>query len=361
MAAGWKPKNQWVPAASHDENADVPITKPATAARANGAVQRVRAKARETRRRARLRGVSRIMTLSAEEYRDHLATTAVRAGFSFGEVALPSERILEVGDLRFRYLDWGTEGLRPILFLHGGALTAHTWDLCCLALRDGFHCLALDQRGHGDSDWAPDADYSIGAQREDVRGFADRLGLDRFVLVGQSMGAINGLAFAVAHPERLSALVMIDAGPEVRRRGSHRIRDFVNGSAKSETLDEIIARALTFNPRRDPQILRRSLMHNLRQEPDGSWRWKYDRRRFQRLDQERHLAERRSLADGLAGVTCPVLVVRGADSDVFHEEDAIRLAQNFPDGRHVTIPEAGHTVQGDNPKELVAALREFLG
>jgi pimeloyl-ACP methyl ester carboxylesterase len=301
------------------------------------------------------------MTLSADEYRDHLETTAVRAGFTFGDVVLPSEHDVSVGELQFRYLDWGTKGLRPILFLHGGALTAHTWDLCCLALRDEFHCLALDQRGHGDTDWAPDADYSIGAQREDIRGFADRLGLDRFVLVGQSMGAINGLAFAVTHPERLSALVMIDAGPEVRRRGSSRIREFVNGGEKPETLEEIIERALSFNPRRDPQILRRSLMHNLRPQPDGSWSWKYDRSRFQRLDQDTHLAERRRLADNLANVTCPALVVRGAESDVFHQDDAERLAQNFPDGRQITIAQAGHTVQGDNPKDLVAALREFLG
>ena len=301
------------------------------------------------------------MTLSAEEYHDHLKTTAVRAGFAFGDVVLPGEHDVSVGQLRFRYLDWGTKGLRPILFLHGGALTAHTWDLCCLALRDEFHCVALDQRGHGDTDWAPDADYSIGAQREDIRGFADRLGFDRFVLVGQSMGAINGLAFAVTHPERLSALVMIDAGPEVRRRGSSRIREFVNGGAKPETLEEIIERALAFNPRRDRQILRRSLMHNLRQQPDGSWSWKYDRRRFQRLDHDTHLAERRRLADDLANVTCPALVVRGAESDVFHQDDAERLAKNFPDGRQVAVAQAGHTVQGDNPRDLVAALREFLG
>ena len=301
------------------------------------------------------------MTLSAEEYHDHLKTTAVRAGFAFGDVILPGEHDVSVGQLRFRYLDWGTKGLRPILFLHGGALTAHTWDLCCLALRDEFHCVALDQRGHGDTDWAPDADYSIGAQREDIRGFADRLGFDRFVLVGQSMGAINGLAFAVTHPERLSALVMIDAGPEVRRRGSSRIREFVNGGAKPETLEEIIERALAFNPRRDPQILRRSLMHNLRRQPDGSWSWKYDRSRFQRLDQDTHLAERRRLADNLANVTFPALVVRGAESHVFHQDDAERLAQNFPDGRQITIAQAGHTVQGDNPKALVAALRDFLG
>src|SRR5271166_1292746 len=300
------------------------------------------------------------MTLSTEEYHDHLKTTAVRAGFSFDKVVLPEERRVAVNGLGFRYLDWGTKGLRPILLLHGGALTAHTWDLCCLALRDEFHCMALDQRGHGDSDWAPDADYSIAAQREDVKGFAEAIGLDQFVLVGMSMGAINGLAYAVAYPETLSALVLIDAGPNVRRPGSSRIRNFVNGGAEPSSLEAIIERALEFNPRRDPTILRRSLMHNLRQQPDGNWTWKYDRKRFQQMDRETHLSERRALAEGLAKVTCPTLVVRGAESDVFHEEDAERLANSLPDGRCVTIARAGHTVQGDNPKDLVAALREFL-
>ena len=301
------------------------------------------------------------MSLSPEEYRDHLQSTSVRAGFNFREVVLPDERHAVVDGLRFRYLDWGTEGKQPILFLHGGALTAHTWDLCCLALRDDFHCLALDQRGHGDSDWAPDANYSIAAQRQDIKGFAEAVGLDNFVLVGMSMGAINGLAYAIAYPETLSALVLIDAGPNVRRPGSHRIRDFVNGGAEPETLETIIERALEFNPRRDPLILRRSLMHNLRQQEDGNWVWKYDRRRFQAMGGDQHANERRSLADGLATVTCPTLVVRGGESDVFHDEDAERLASALPDGRWVKIPHAGHTVQGDNPKDLVAAMRDFLG
>lgn len=301
------------------------------------------------------------MSLSSEEYRDHLQSTSVRAGFNFEDVALPDERDVAIGGLRFRYLDWGTRGGRPILFLHGGALTAHTWDLCCLAMRDDYHCLALDQRGHGDSDWAPDIDYSIAAQREDVRGFAEAVGLDNFVLVGMSMGAINGLAYAIQYPETLSALVLIDAGPNVRRPGSSRIRDFVNGGAEPETLDAIIARALSFNPRRDPLILRRSLMHNLRESADGNWTWKYDRRRFQGMGGERHAEERQRLADGLAAVTCPTLVVRGAESDVFHDEDAERLAAGLPDARWLKIAKAGHTVQGDNPKDLVAALRDFLG
>ncbi len=205
-----------------------------------------------------------------------------------------------------------------------------------------------------------DADYSIGAQLADTKGFVDKLGLDKFILVGMSLGAINALAFAIAHPERLRALVIIDAGPEVRRPGSSRIRDFVNAVQETVTVEAIIEKALEFNPRRDPVILRRSLMHNLRQQPDGTWRWKYDTRRFQSMGQESHRAERAALADGLARITCPTLVVRGGESDVFHEEDGIRLAQRLPDGKFVTVPRAGHTVQGDNPKDLVAELRRFL-
>jgi pimeloyl-ACP methyl ester carboxylesterase len=302
------------------------------------------------------------MSLSPEEYREHLATTAVRAGFSFDEsqVVLPQTREFHVGRMRFHYLDWGNKDRPTIVFLHGGALTAHTWDLVCLALRDDFHCVALDQRGHGDSDWAADGDYSIGAALSDSKGFVDHLGLDKFILVGMSLGAINSLAFAAAHPERLSHLVIIDAGPEMRRPGSSRIRDFVTQVQETVTVEAIIEKALEFNPRRDPKILRRSLMHNLRQQPDGTWRWKYDTQRFKALDQEVHRAERAKLADGLARIACPALVVRGGESDVFHEEDGIRLAQRLPKGKFVTVPKAGHTVQGDNPKDLVAELRRFL-
>jgi esterase len=302
------------------------------------------------------------MSLSPEEYREHLAVTGVRAGFAFpdSKIVLPQSHEVQVGRMRLHYLDWGTKGKPPILFLHGGALNAHTWDLCCLALRDDFHCLALDQRGHGDSDWAHDEDYSLGAQLEDTKGFVDRLGLDRFILVGMSLGAINALAFAVAHPERLSHLVIIDAGPEMRRPGSSRIRDFVNEVQETVTVEAIIEKALKFNPRRDPAILRRSLMHNLRQQPDGTWRWKYDTRRFKSMGQDSHRAARAALADGLARIDCPTLVVRGGESDVFHDEDAERLTARLPNGRWIKVPRAGHTVQGDNPKDLVAELRRFL-
>jgi pimeloyl-ACP methyl ester carboxylesterase len=165
------------------------------------------------------------MSLSPEEYREHLATTAVRAGFSFDEsqVVLPQSREFHLGRMRFHYLDWGNKNLPTIVFLHGGALTAHTWDPSASRCATT-HCLALDQRGHGDSDWAADGDYSIGAALDTK---ACRPPRPRQVHSGRHVAGAITRSLAVAHPERLSHLVIIDAGPEMRRPGSSRIRDFV--------------------------------------------------------------------------------------------------------------------------------------
>src|SRR5262245_32909646 len=98
---------------------------------------------------------------------EHLQLAVTLAGVEV-PVSLPSSHHLVVGGLRLHYLDWGTAGRPPIVFLHGGALTAHTWDVVCLALRSEYRCLALDQRGHGDSEWSPVMDYGADAHRDDL-------------------------------------------------------------------------------------------------------------------------------------------------------------------------------------------------
>src|ERR1700733_15968546 len=103
------------------------------------------------------------MSLSPEEYREHLEATSVRAGFSFDGVVLPQSHEFHLGKMRFHYLDWGNKHLPTIVFLHGGALNAHTWDLVCLALRDEYHCVALDPRGHRDPARPAHTGYSLDA------------------------------------------------------------------------------------------------------------------------------------------------------------------------------------------------------
>ena len=302
------------------------------------------------------------MSLSPEEFREHLKLSSATAGLTLPDLALPAAHHVILRGMRFHYLDWGTRGLPPMLFLHGGGLNVHTWDLVCASLKPERHCLALDQRGHGDSEWSPVMDYATESHAEDLDAFVDHLGLERFVLVGMSLGGANALAWAGSHSERLAALVLIDVGPEVRQAGVRKIAAFTSEAAPLDSVEQYVERALSFNPRRNRELLRRSLLHNLRRMPDGRFMWKYDQRhRGRALDPALVTRRREMLWSAVDGVTCPVLVVRGAQSDVFHDEDAERLAGRLRRGRWVKVEGAGHTVQGDNPAGLLVELRAFLG
>ena len=274
---------------------------------------------------------------------------------------VPEQRHTVVDGLRLHWLDWGRRGLTPIVFLHGGGLSAHTWDSVCPELRESYHCIALDQRGHGDSEWSPGSDYTLDAHLRDLEGYLDSLGPLAPVLVGQSLGAMNAMRYAARHPDT-PGLVLIDIGRGAgRSQGLDRIVDFSLGASTFDSIDEIVERAVRFNPRRDPDVLRQSIPHRVRRLPDGRWTWKRD---------DRHLS--RGWLAGLAAqveiemeheppkVHCPVLIVRGGDSDVLSEDGAAAFAARFTQARHVTVPDAGHNVQGDNPAGLLDVLRPFF-
>jgi pimeloyl-ACP methyl ester carboxylesterase len=287
-----------------------------------------------------------------------LRDLAERAGLDPLDVVLPTTRHIVLDGMRFHYLDW-TGPVPPVLLLHGGGLTAHTWDLTCVGLRKRHRCLALDQRGHGDSEWSPEVDYSREAHARDLQAFVDTLWLDRYVLVGQSMGAMNALVHAARNPGRVLALVMIDAGPNVQMEGVDRITEFTRSSGQLASIEEYVERAVAFNPRRDPMVLRRSILHNLRQHPDGRWAWKWDPRR----PRTTYALAKEWLADlwsDVDRVACPTLVVRGAESDVFTGDQAAELARRFRDGRRVSVEGAGHNVQGDNARGLIEVTEAFI-
>ena len=300
------------------------------------------------------------MSLSPDEFRAHLELSAATAGIALPDLTLPDEHQLLLGRMRFSYLDWGTSGLPPMVFLHGGGLNAHTWDLVCASLRHERHCVALDQRGHGESEWSPEMDYSTASHVGDLEAFVDRLGFERFVLVGMSLGGVNSLAWAGRHSRRLAGLVLVDVGPEVRSDGVRKIQAFTSEAATLDSVEQFVDRALAFNPRRNRELLRRSLLHNLRCMPDGRFMWKYDQRHRGKVDPGAYARRRELLWSAVERVECPTLVVRGAQSDVFHDEDAQQLASRLAKGRWVKVEGAGHTVQGDNPAGLLVALRGFL-
>jgi esterase len=263
-----------------------------------------------------------------------------------------------LGAMRFHYLDWNGSGT-PILFLHGGGLTAHTWDCVAAMLRDRFRCVALDQRGHGDSEWSPVVDYRVASHVGDIEGFIDATALERPILVGQSMGGLNSIAYAIRHSEKMRAMVIVDVAPEISAPGADRIRDFAS-TPELDSPEAFLERAVKFNPIRNPAVLRRSLHYNLRETPAGKWTFKHDQRRRTDDAMKSFQADRTRLAAEVSKIKCPTLVVRGALSDVLTDDGADKFARSLPNGRWVRIEKSGHNVQGDNPRALLDAMATFF-
>jgi len=268
----------------------------------------------------------------------------------------PRDGVAEVGALRLHYLDWGTVGLPPLLCLHGITQTAHSWDEVAPALARTHHLRALDQRGHGDSSWAPDGDYRIATQSRDVEEFVRTVTGAPAVLVALSMGGLNAMTLAARAPELVRALVVVDIAPQVERKGVEHIRRFVTTNDELDSFEEFVSRAHAFNPRRSLDNIRDRLRHNLRQLPNGRWTWKYDPAL---RDPARAAGDLGDLWERVRAIRCPVLVVRGGESDILAPEVAARLGA-LVHAEVRTVPGAGHSVMGDNPSGFVAAVEPFL-
>lgn len=299
--------------------------------------------------------------LNDAEQIEHLELTANLAGLKLPEIVLPQSHHMVIHRMRFHYLDWGTTGRQPILFLHGGGLNAHTWDVVCLMLRGKYHCLALDQRGHGDSEWEPTSDYSHDSQVGDIEGFLAKLQLNRPLLVGHSMGGFAAIGYAILHAKTMAGLVLVDVGPELSMGdGAKRIRDFISQDRVLDSVDAFVERAMAFNPQRNPTLLRRSLLHNLRRLPNGKWTWKHDPNRMSPDFMQERVDRARQILEDIHKISCPTLILRGERSDVFTDANAAKFAASLPHGRWVKVANSGHTIQGDNPAGLLDALRPFI-
>ena len=270
---------------------------------------------------------------------------------------MTNDHYLALNGLRFHYLEWGAANARPLVLLHGYTSHAHSWDKFADAMSDAFHVLALDQRGHGESEWTDD--YTAERMVGDVYAFAQALGLPRFALVGLSMGGRNAYLYAAEHPDTVERLVIVDIGPQVSATGSARIRAGVLANDVFDSPDDAFRAARAANHRPSDEDLRHRVMHGLVQRPDGKWTFRYDKalrspeRPLPRPDPEQSWAS-------LARITCPTLLVRGADSDVLSRETAERMLRTLPDCRLVEIEDCGHPVPLDRPGPFLEAVRPFL-
>jgi esterase len=284
---------------------------------------------------------------------------ASAAGVTPRELVVPTDHYVIANGLKLHYLDWGNTHLPPMLLLHGVRLQAHTWDMAALLLRDHYRLIALDQRGHGDSDWTSDADFETDTfelMLDDTRQFVAQLGLKKFILVGMSMGGITAMRYAAAYPEQLSALCIVDIAPTTMNAGVLSMEGFKIETETLSRFEDFLDRAHKFMPHRPIAQLRYSLMHSLKQLPDGRWTWKQDHR----PGAVKRLAPLQDLWNDLPKITAPTLLLRGAQSNVLAADVAERATNTLRNGKLVTIDPATHNVHSDNPNAFARELHSFL-
>jgi esterase len=274
----------------------------------------------------------------------------------------PVSKTLKVNDLALHYLEWGEAEAPPIVCVHGYTGSADAFSALARHLQDRHRILALDVRGHGESAWSRAGAYSYADQAGDLAEFAARLGLERFVLIGTSMGGIIAMAYAAEHADRLSGLVINDIGPDTEA-GSQRITGLV-GSRPDEfaTLEEAMAYRREVSPivaGRSAEDQRELALGVLRRRPDGRWVWKMDPTYIEQRV-KRGAPARPALWPALQILPCPTLVVWGAESDVLSEAQARRMVDVLPRGELVEVAGIGHAPTLVEPVVL-AALDRFLG
>ncbi len=272
----------------------------------------------------------------------------------------PQDKTVTANGLKLHYLDWGNVRRPTMVLLHGLRGHAHSWDDVSSAMCQDYHVLALDQRGRGDTDWAKDGDYSTGAYVADVDGFCAALKLDSFILVGHSMGGRNSMAFAARCPEKVQKLVLVDVGPVLDSRGSERIsREIREVPEEFDSFEAVVRYMNKQNRFASDAVLRRRLEYSTKKLPNGKIGWRYDRAiREQR--RQGTTPPPTDLWPAVRSITCPTLIVRGADTDVLSLEVANQMLAAMPNARLVQVPRAGHMVFEDNPAGFLEAVHPFL-
>lgn len=264
------------------------------------------------------------------------------------------------GDLSLAIEHYGRSDAPPVLFAHGFGQNRHAWRGTAMQLaREGWHGMAIDGRGHGDSQWAPGGDYHLEHFAEDLLAIARSLP-EKPILIGASMGGLLGLLIEGELPQSVfRAMVLVDVTPRWETEGVGRILSFMaqhpEGFDSLEHAADEIARYLPHRERKDPERLR----SQLRQHLDGRWRWHWDPRLLERVaaEAERYIPRLQAAA---ARVQIPVLLLSGGRSDVVSERTIDEFMQLVPHAEHVSIEDATHMVVGDRNDVFTREISRFL-
>src|SRR5262245_46898371 len=268
----------------------------------------------------------------------------------------PPDRFITINGLRIHYLEWGTPDKQPLIMLHGIGRIAHTFDHIAPHFASRYHVMAVDMRGHGDSDWDPKGAYLVEDYVKDIEGLAQQLRLRNIVIWGNSTGGRVAQVFAGLHPELVAAVISEDVGPERPRE----IADGMNARLKREdeqgwsSEEELLAQQKAGSPRTGEDILRAYVHYGSKRRADGRIIWKRDP----------------AIGNGFVptelwrfvrNIKSPIIYILGGRSTIVPAATQEELRKVLPQAVITTIPGAGHYPSEENPAEFLTAVDKFLG
>jgi pimeloyl-ACP methyl ester carboxylesterase len=276
----------------------------------------------------------------------------------------PSEGEIKINGLRLHYFEWKGAGTRPLVLMHGLRDYAYYWQDCANRLMDEFHIFAPDIRGHGESEFAPGG-YLVWALASDLAGCVDAMELERFDLVGLSLGSRVSMAYARDNSLRIKHLALCDMGPQMARVGAVGLKQDMTSKADRPPSAFTLDAARTFYheqwPRLDEPSIERLIQNSLIQQEDDPEQYsnRYDRR-LADVTTKSAIPEINFLWDSLTRVKCPTLVCRGEQSPILDDEISSRMVSSLPNGQLYVFRDTGHSLPRLRPELFAEVIRRFL-
>jgi pimeloyl-ACP methyl ester carboxylesterase len=285
----------------------------------------------------------------------------------------PREQTIDVRGLPIHVIEWGETGRQPMLLVHGFLDQAYSWRPFVAALqraaKQPIWIIAPDCRGHGDSGWVGAGGYyHFPDYVSDIDCVVQTLGIERFALIGHSMGGTISFLYAGTFPRRVTELVLIEGiGPagmtfsdaparmekwltDIRERGRHHFREYTSVEAGAAQLQQT-------NPRLNGGLALDLARTGMKQNQNSKWVWKFDPLHRTAAPQPFYTAQ---TLEFLRRIECPVLVVEGKESRQTRRPDKQQRYDAIAHHERIVIDEAGHMVHQDRPEALAAAVRDFL-
>ncbi|MBN1614737.1 MAG: alpha/beta hydrolase [Deltaproteobacteria bacterium] len=271
----------------------------------------------------------------------------------------PRDKYVRINGLRLHYLEWGRRTKPLMLLLHGLTSHARIWDDVAAAFNGKYHIIALDQRGHGESQWSEEMAYGIEDHFSDIAAFIEQLDPEHLTILGHSMGGRNALFYAACRPERIERLIAVDARPGNNPVSSETLRIHLTRlPLEAASYEQIASDVGYLYPTLGADVIFHIVRHGYNRLTDGRLVPKFDIRMAASLESAGYAAV--DLWQYLEHIFCPTLVIRGQDSTFLTAEDARRMCRLLPNARLEEIPESTHMPAHENPAFFNRAVSEFL-